>query len=120
MRNLDFCIFTMDREPNQISNDLPDKELTLESLSKNGIEVLLEHKNPSQRPANIISLQAELLNMRNIVTMDDAEHHACSISKEASNMRKGTKIYGWLLSNKRFSVAGVVHKSPSDPSIISV
>ncbi|KAL9614707.1 MAG: hypothetical protein Q9167_000836 [Letrouitia subvulpina] len=102
----------MGREPIQTWNDLPNKELRPENLCKNGIE-FGEHDNSQEPAANIISLQMELLNFRNIVTVDDAEqisryqipdislsgagnekgrqryNHACLISKEASNMRKG-------------------------------
>ena len=67
-------------------------ELKPETLYKNGIE-FQEHEECSQPAANIASLQAELLDYRHIVTVNDAEQisrHQVR-GKPFQNMRNALK-----------------------------
>ena len=63
----------MDRGSDQTSNELPDKELKPQSLHKNGIEFREDENRCQEAAANVASLQAELLDFRNIIAVNDAE-----------------------------------------------
>ncbi|KAL9130766.1 MAG: hypothetical protein Q9217_001114 [Psora testacea] len=104
----------MDRVPSETSNEI---QLKPESLYKNGIE-FREHENLFQEPAaNIASLQAELLDFSNIVTVDDAEQisrHQETALKDAQIPDFSLVVAGSEKSRRRFDHASMISEEASD------